>query len=83
MHRPILLLGLPLLALVGCKEEPDFDERYTAQEAQLRTSANQMQQDLSRRIATSREAAEAMAQAQEGNASLLNVQTEDRGDEQR
>ncbi len=73
MHRPLLLIGLPLIALAGCDKEPDFDESYAAQQAELRANANSMQRDLSERIAASREASRVMAEANADNASLINV----------
>ncbi len=76
MHRPLLLIGLPLIALAGCEREPDFDESYAAREAELRANADSMQQDLSQRIAASRDAARLMAEANADNASLANAMSD-------
>lgn len=73
MHRPLLVIALPLIALAGCDKKPGFDESYAAQEAGLRASANSMEQDLSQRISASRDAARVMAEANAGNASLANT----------
>ncbi|MGE4432313.1 MAG: hypothetical protein AB7E05_16400 [Sphingobium sp.] len=42
-----------VLLLASCKGEPDFDERYRQQSADIEAAANNMQQDLENRMAAS------------------------------
>lgn len=73
MRRRLALVALPLAALAGCDKEADFNESYAAREAELLENASAMQNDLSARIAASRDAARVMEQAKADNALLENA----------
>ena len=56
---------LSLVLLMGCSEEPSFDEQFKKQSAEIETEAKKLERDLKTQIELVPEASEA-GQAEDG-----------------
>ncbi|NVD44550.1 hypothetical protein [Qipengyuania atrilutea] len=68
MRRAGVMLTL-LLALAGCKSEPDFDERYEKAQKEIEQTAREIERDLEKaRKDAAKASPSATPEAEEGSA---------------